>query len=410
MKVWILVLIAVLLFFWTSRESFNPAAERPSATDESLKTAVRSIVGGNANVDKYIQVLQKYYDDKYLPDKQTPTPTMISSFIGGLPSDPDVDKTRLPQLIDYVFLSVEALDEVDYTCPEGFVRKDGTCKDKETSTKTATPICPLTYDFQESTKKCKRQGARGGGGGTTADEKEPGCPDGFSMKDGRCVAPVKCNDEYPVKVSNRCQKTGERGSAFIDTICPANSRKEGDDCISNEGLKCPSGYTLLPIMKDGKATQTCKRSGGGSGGTSSSGSGTTGTSNSGSGTGFSLTGRNIWGPMFGGFGDASAWATPDSMSSNSYPQLLGGGLGGGLGGPSGGGAVGGGFGSWDFTLPGSKSLGTEENARFLPFSRQPGDMDVVPDPWRVSQTFSSSSYSSKTDPVPFLNDFSAFQK
>jgi hypothetical protein len=37
-------------------------------------------------------------------------------------------------------------------------------------------------------------------------------------------------------------------------------------------------------------------------------------------------------------------------------------------------------------------------------------MDVIQDPWRVSQTFTSSSYSSKTDPVPFLNDFSAFQK
>ena len=37
-------------------------------------------------------------------------------------------------------------------------------------------------------------------------------------------------------------------------------------------------------------------------------------------------------------------------------------------------------------------------------------MDIIPDPYRVAKTFSTSSYSSKTEPVPFLTDFSAFQK
>jgi hypothetical protein len=37
-------------------------------------------------------------------------------------------------------------------------------------------------------------------------------------------------------------------------------------------------------------------------------------------------------------------------------------------------------------------------------------MDLVQDPYRVSQQFASSSYSFKTEPVPFLTDFSAFQK
>ena len=61
-------------------------------------------------------------------------------------------------------------------------------------------------------------------------------------------------------------------------------------------------------------------------------------------------------------------------------------------------------------LPGAPNTGSAENSRFLPYSRVPGEMDLIPDPYRVSQTFSTSSYSSKTEPVPFLTDFSAFLK
>jgi hypothetical protein len=64
----------------------------------------------------------------------------------------------------------------------------------------------------------------------------------------------------------------------------------------------------------------------------------------------------------------------------------------------------------DGTLPTSASLGADQMSRYFPYSRTPGDMDVIPDPFRVAQTFSASSYSSKTEPVPFLTDFSAFQR
>lgn len=40
----------------------------------------------------------------------------------------------------------------------------------------------------------------------------------------------------------------------------------------------------------------------------------------------------------------------------------------------------------------------------------PGDKDLIPDPYRVSQSYSTSTYSSKTEPVPFLSDFSKFMK
>jgi hypothetical protein len=61
-------------------------------------------------------------------------------------------------------------------------------------------------------------------------------------------------------------------------------------------------------------------------------------------------------------------------------------------------------------LPSTASLGSDANSGFLPHSRVPGDQDLIPDPYRLSRNFSTSSYSSKTDPVPFLTDFSAFFK
>jgi hypothetical protein len=70
--------------------------------------------------------------------------------------------------------------------------------------------------------------------------------------------------------------------------------------------------------------------------------------------------------------------------------------------------------NWTLTqngsLPNSTSTGSDERSRYFPYSRMPGDMDVIPDPYRVAQTFSASSYASKTEPVPFLTDFSAFQR
>ena len=58
-------------------------------------------------------------------------------------------------------------------------------------------------------------------------------------------------------------------------------------------------------------------------------------------------------------------------------------------------------------LPSSKSTGSEEDAKYFGSSRVPGDKDLIPNPY---QEFTPSSGSYKTEPVPFLSDFSAFQK
>jgi len=185
----------------------------------------------------------------------------------------------------------------------------------------------------------------------------------------------------------------------------------------------PGGQSAAPV--GGGASSQPSTGSGGSGGPpppgSAGGGATSGTSTGGSsGTSFGPnsggtgSGRNVWGPLFLGLGDTAGPINGDSTKTNAYPVGLGGlqgrastrleGV--GIVPPSGGAGGGGGFG-----LPTSSALGSDANSMFLPFSRQPGDMDLVPDPYRLATNFSASSYTaSKTDPVPFLTDFSSFYK
>ena len=61
------------------------------------------------------------------------------------------------------------------------------------------------------------------------------------------------------------------------------------------------------------------------------------------------------------------------------------------------------------TLPSYASAGSEPENAYAVTSRVPGDMDLFPNPYIQSSTYSIANGSQKTDPVPFLTDFSAFQ-
>lgn len=137
---------------------------------------------------------------------------------------------------------------------------------------------------------------------------------------------------------------------------------------------------------------------------------TTGGSTTGYGTTFTTAPtQGLLGPAFTSFGDPSpSGNTLDSSKYTSYPQVLGGVPETSTTVVDGAGVVGGGRGGLD--LPSLESLGASAQAQFFPFSRTPGDMEKIPDPFRVSQMFNTASYSSKTEPVPFLTDFSAFQR
>jgi hypothetical protein len=145
----------------------------------------------------------------------------------------------------------------------------------------------------------------------------------------------------------------------------------------------------------------------GSAGSGSSGSGAgSGSGSAGSGSGSGSVGmgggdrlKQVFGPLFTGIGEGGA-ITDDSSSRNRYPELLGGR---GNGAPKKNEDEKG-------AMPTIGGLGGLGSSRFFPFSRVPGDMEKIPDPYRVSQTFTAANYSFKTDPVPFLTDFSAFFK
>lgn len=113
-----------------------------------------------------------------------------------------------------------------------------------------------------------------------------------------------------------------------------------------------------------------------------------------------IQGFQIYGPQFAEYGaPASSMDGSSAGRSGDYPELLGGResvyqSAAAQTGP---------------TLPSSSSLGADTGSMFFPFSRTPGDMDILGDPFRAMNNFSLASYTPKTDPVPFLPDFSAFQ-
>jgi hypothetical protein len=56
------------------------------------------------------------------------------------------------------------------------------------------------------------------------------------------------------------------------------------------------------------------------------------------------------------------------------------------------------------------TTGSDPDNAFATTSRCPGDQDLIPNPYLQATSHSLANGSQKTDPVPFLTDFSAFQK
>ena len=214
--------------------------------------------------------------------------------------------------------------------------------------------------------------------------EEPKCPDGYTM------TPFVAVPGTNTGTGGTCEKGGESTVAR----CPDDTYLS----VIDDKQVCVEYEFVRPQSSTAGGT-----AGGTTGGSSTTSAGPT-TRQSGA--------RGVFGPEFGGFGQGST-GNPhrDSTKTNTYPELLGGGDskpktlvdGAGLVDPSK---------NWqlanDGSLPNCIGLGCDENSKYLPYSRQPGDMDLIPDPYRVSQSYMNSSYSFKTEPTPFLTDFSAF--
>lgn len=191
-------------------------------------------------------------------------------------------------------------------------------------------------------------GGGGGGGSGTGTTPSPTCPSGYTLS---------------------ADKKTCRGTTATDTKTPT----------------CVTGYTYAA----GACTLTPSSTGGSS---------TFLTSNSGGNKG------NIWGPAFSGLGNNSG---PGAISGGprDYPTLLGPKPkestmvdGAGIVNPSQ-------HQTLIAGLPSALGTGSDPNSQYFGSSRVPGDKDLFPNPYIE---FTPSTGSSKTEPIPFLSDFSAF--
>jgi hypothetical protein len=174
-------------------------------------------------------------------------------------------------------------------------------------------------------------------------------------------------------------------------------------CVSNGVVNARVTVSAPPVTPSGASVDSTAADVGTTGGSSNS----LGPTNIPAGT---KGARVVYGPEWKGLGEGGI-SGGDSTSTRSYPVLLGpepvastriDGV--GVVAPSQNYLLG-----ISGMLPSADSLGAGELSRFLPFSR-PTAPNAGIDPWRVASAFSTASYSQKTDPVPFLADFSAFQR
>lgn len=113
MGIWILLAIAILLLLLRSREHYVDVLDasgnviggpgtRPSRAAEWLsKIDAQAPIGGND--DDYLRVLQKFYDDIYLPARTTNKTALIpeatvTQFVNSV-STPGVDKVSIRKII-----------------------------------------------------------------------------------------------------------------------------------------------------------------------------------------------------------------------------------------------------------------------------------------------------------------------
>jgi len=302
---------------------------------------------------------------------------------------------------------------------ERFTTYEEALRDVGQAASNVNPICPTGSTQNSDRTECTVTTPEG-----TTEVTSPTCPTGTAFVSRGYTLDLDetvCETTGPDGSTETSPPTCPDGSTFVSrgaTEEPGCKTVKEDGSVTMTPPVCPAGSSFVSRRVQGLCEPTSGQSSESAPVPGSSGAGADTASSTGgsSGTRFgpnsaSKGGRNVWGPVFKGLGEGDGPVGGDSTKTNPYPALMGG-MGGrastriegvGIVPPSGVGLGG--------VMPSSSALGTDANSRFLPYSRQPGDMDVVADPYRLASNFSASSYSaSKTDPVPFLTDFSAFYR
>jgi len=278
---------------------------------------------------------------------------------------------------------------------------------------------------------------------TSGDPSQPICPAGLTLIYGWCGKP---DVDATITCPQSSTYTPPFGCAASDQISHSEKIALGFQHNINENkyfkmptITCPTGYTYNPSTEKtcedrqkqrptcstgytfNTATSKCVQ---GTGAQSGAQSQMTANNNPEvAGISNNMQKGNIWGPAWTGLGDDSGSGL--GLGDRIYPILLG---------PKPNlskmvesGAIAPVSQSESLVksgvLPDPKSTGSDPNSQFFGTSRtpakdggaggaggasrSPGDKDLFPNPY---QEFTPSSGSSKTEPVPYLSDFSAFLK
>jgi hypothetical protein len=294
---------------------------------------------------------------------------------------------------------------------ERFETYEQALKDVGQSSGYITPKCPEGYTMNSEQSSCEKTKPDG-----TKEVKQPECPSGSGFvkrgNRGVCEPTAESPQPQPQPQTNDTEQRRASSNQTSGRSCPDGYTSDiTGQCINNatgETLPRPSGSetTSVPAPSETPATTTPVSST-----TATTTGGTSGNLFGPNSGGVGKSGKNVWGPIFTGQDTSRQETGGDSTKSNKYPDLLGGIMGKqsaridgvGIIPPSQ-------FGLDLGVLPSSSSLGTDANARFLPFARQPGDTDFSADPYRLAKSYSTKNYSPQAEPVPFLTDFSAFFK
>jgi hypothetical protein len=410
---WLLGLVLFLIVAITFRESFTTYED--ALKDVGQTAGYTSLTGGSTTSetpapDPSCPAGFTMDSDKLTCKSTTGLPPACPS---GYPiSDPSPTSVKCFQT---------ALNEGEFKikeCPTGTTRGEGgLCYGASQPSSCPSGFQLDRQQIHDGTGNIRTVGKCKATGGTTgASAGATQCPAGFVEDKRLWDGKLRCKKEVG-------QPKCPNGYTMSPFVKMAEGQYNGGTCTKGTDLTAPQceGESMLNVMNDKQvcveyafATSTGASAGATTGTNATGGTTTQTTSGTGSGvTPSTIKKSSLLGPVFTSYGAPITPGNPESHKTNKYPQLLGGGDPAARNRESGAGAGGGGIGSMagvdlQGSLPTMDGLGATEASKYFPFSRQPGDMELIPDPYRVSQQFSSASYSFKTEPTPFLTDFSAF--
>lgn len=412
----ILLLIVAALVLFAVREGFAATAtiKNPNSWNAEEYARIKALVPGSAFTDAEIQDV---VGGMWSVWTDATRPITLGQIVNYMDRKPEYAsrKTAFVNLLKAYYI-----DQFDYQFAGGHAEVPTTEETPETPA-TGSEAAAGAGQAAAAVAAAVAGGGTAGAGGSPGGSAQLQCPAGSAAYALYTRGPeyhgVKCVEQR--LVYDGVWPQGDATTKPCELDLALVGRTPGTTAGNPKCIRY-TGVPELEIMVTGGRT-----SAGGVSGTSVSSTVATTAAMTGTTTGGSSTSslgptnipagtkgaRVVYGPEWKGLGEGGGLSGGDSTSTRSYPVLLGpepvastriDGV--GVIAPSQNYLLG-----VSGSLPSAGSLGATEMSGFFPYSRV-ANTELSVDPWRVASAFSTSSYSQKTDPVPFLADFSAFQR